>query len=154
MNKFCVYCGEKLNSADKFCGKCGKAINQLSNSPKNNNILSILGLVFAIISAIFLVIFIAIPETESGIEILFIIFSGLLSVCGIVLSFVSFSKSKKGSDYKRIISLIAMIVNITLFSFIIFIFVIVFIIFLGDAIFNTGILEDLLAMNINPFILN
>ena len=154
MNKFCIHCGEKLDNTDKFCGKCGLKISKTLNTNNNSNILSILGLVFAIISSLFLVVFCVVPETESGGEILFVLFSAILSVCGMVLSFISFSQSKKSNDYRRIISLMGTIINIVLFSFIILLFIITIFIILVDGIFNLGILEDLLTMSIAPLIIN
>ena len=134
MNKYCTNCVNKLNEEADVCLKCGKYINKeiikkkTSNNAKTKEILSILSMIFGIIS--FLVIFIlalALEEVRSElfyeayavrffVSIIYTMFSFVPAIPSLILAIISIKSEK---NVYGTIGLITSLLSITFSIFII-----------------------------------
>lgn len=134
MNKYCTNCGNKLNEEADVCLKCGKYIKKeiikkkTSNNAKTKEILSILSMIFGIIS--FLVIFIlalALEEVRSElfyeayavrffVSIIYTMFSFVPAIPSLILAIISIKSEK---NVYGTIGLITSLLSITFSIFII-----------------------------------
>ena len=130
MNKFCVYCGQELDSGSKFCHNCGAEVTDVVNSNNNlgnNNSVSvekpfsaeqrevnriaIVGLVSSILS--------------------YFICCGLLSLPSLIFSIAGLSRAKKLGGEGKGYAIIGIILS-----------AIPLVLFIINMLFNFDIVED------------
>lgn len=134
MNKYCTNCGNKLNEEADVCLKCGKYIKKetikkkTSNNVKTKEILSILSMIFGILS--FLVIFIlalALEEVRSElfyetyavrffVSIIYTMFSFVPAIPSLILAIISIKGEK---NVYGTIGLITSLLSLTFSIFVI-----------------------------------
>ena len=140
MDKYCIHCGKKLKNSASFCSFCGKCINSIyvaKRTTKNNY--AIIGFGLSIISLVLFFLFWFIPDTVSGIEIIFLFLFAGISISSLVFSFVGYFNSKKLAESGKSLSLSAIIINILSILLFILMFFLGLCIVLIEEIFSIGI---------------